>query len=148
MLCILYLLQVDLSRNHLKEVPLGLKKLKNLRVLNLSHNELSRVPDALFDGLYLLKSLDLSNNKLVTFQVILFWMMKNEIGFYSYYGIIIWFNAPYNRNSVNILILFSLIMMKSNKFTTCWGKSLSGHLELLINRSCSDCFLVQSIIVT
>lgn len=59
--------ELDLSVNNLKSLPLGIGKLKRLRVLNLSFNRLTSFPTAL-ENLSLLKTLDLRYNSLHAFK--------------------------------------------------------------------------------
>jgi len=60
------LLTVDLSHNHLEEVPSEAENSTSLLVLNLSHNSITSIPNQLFMNLTDLIYLDLSNNALET----------------------------------------------------------------------------------
>ncbi|CAB3403082.1 unnamed protein product [Caenorhabditis bovis] len=55
---------IDLSRNQLREVPSNLEYAKGAIVLNLSHNNIETIPNAVCANLIDLLFLDLSNNKL------------------------------------------------------------------------------------
>ncbi|KAI5719900.1 hypothetical protein M8J76_016466 [Diaphorina citri] len=55
---------LDLSHNNIKQIPDALENAKSLLVLNLSHNTINNIPNALFMNLTDLLFLDLSNNNL------------------------------------------------------------------------------------
>ncbi|XP_025115858.1 LOW QUALITY PROTEIN: protein flightless-1 homolog [Pomacea canaliculata] len=55
---------VDLSHNNLREVPPELENAKSVLVLNLSHNEIEMIPNQLFINLTDLVFVDFSNNNL------------------------------------------------------------------------------------
>ncbi|XP_061411442.1 protein flightless-1 homolog [Lethenteron reissneri] len=55
---------LDLSHNQLTEVPNELENAKNMLVLNLSHNSIETIPTQLFINLTDVLYLDLSNNRL------------------------------------------------------------------------------------
>uniref|UniRef100_A0A8D8S4Y6 Protein flightless-1 n=1 Tax=Cacopsylla melanoneura TaxID=428564 RepID=A0A8D8S4Y6_9HEMI len=55
---------LDLSHNNIKSIPDALENAKSLLVLNLSHNTINNIPNSLFMNLTDLLFLDLSNNNL------------------------------------------------------------------------------------
>ena len=61
--------ELDLSHLKMKELPAGVKDLKNLATLNLSYNELTSLPDwiGVFSSL---KSLNLRGNQLLSRQAL------------------------------------------------------------------------------
>lgn len=62
------IIEIDLSKNSLQDLPDSFINFKKLRTLNLSNNCISKIPSAFYNGLFLLKNLNLSRNNLVTFQ--------------------------------------------------------------------------------
>jgi Leucine rich repeat len=62
--CLPFLKKVQLLKNELSALPLGIGKCVNLRYLDVSHNNITRLPEDFSDGMQHIRILKISNNPL------------------------------------------------------------------------------------
>lgn len=68
---------LNLSHNNLTQIPDNIfNKLKNVKVLNLSHNKLIKLPNKIFDNLIKLEIINISENQLTSLSENIFLKLK------------------------------------------------------------------------
>ncbi len=72
-----YLRVLDLSHNRFYNVPIAIRELANLVILNLQDNEIAAVSSGLFSKMSKLKSLRMKGNKIITIHNNAFWGLGN-----------------------------------------------------------------------
>lgn len=132
------LVEINFLNNQIKEFPSIINKLENLEIINLAKNELEIFPN--FSGLYKLKKLDLSENRI------------NELEGSKLKGLISLDQLLLNKNKIiriendffkdtNNLTLLDLKENKINEFNFCINAVKLDSLSLGYNNLQNfDCF--------